>query len=74
MFNMNIKLSHLFLFKKCKKYMILVLMKKMLMEEFLKQPFKSQIEYHNVVNQYKSDVIPDGQDKYNFLFRDYLHF
>ena len=30
---------------------------------------KSQLEYHEIVNQYTSDVIPDGQNKYNYLFR-----
>jgi hypothetical protein len=29
----------------------------------------SQIEFHEIVNQYKTDVVPDGQNKYNFLFR-----
>ena len=29
----------------------------------------SQIEFHEIVNQYKTDIIPDGQNKYGFLFR-----
>jgi hypothetical protein len=29
----------------------------------------AQLEYLEIINQYKTDVIPDGQNKYNFLMR-----